>query len=72
MMTTVVELTPEEWTELQQFTESADPADAAHAAIREYLRYVKRQRLIELSNEVEMVDNWRELEERELNGHQPH
>lgn len=53
-MTTVVELTPEEWAQLQQFTNSDDPARAATAAIREYIRFAKRQRLIELSDQVEM------------------
>jgi hypothetical protein len=62
-MTTVVELTPEEWTQLQQFTQSDDPTSAATAAIREYIRFAKRRRLIELSEQIEMDDNWSELEE---------
>jgi hypothetical protein len=69
-MTTVIELQPDEWAQLQQFTNNEDFAHAATAAIREYIRFAKRQRLIELSDQVEMDDNWRELEDRELNGSQ--
>jgi hypothetical protein len=69
-MTTIVELTPEELAELQQFTQRDDPAHAATAAIREYIRYAKRLRLIELSDQIEMEENWRELEQQELDEQQ--
>ncbi|MGD9854671.1 MAG: hypothetical protein AB7U20_06935 [Planctomycetaceae bacterium] len=65
-MTTTVNLSEQEAADLRDYTEQDDLSSAASSAIREYLRYVKRMKLISLSNEIEMEDNWQELERREL------
>ena len=60
-MSTVIELSDAELTELCRYTAQDDPSAAATEAIREYIRYCKRERLIELSDQVEMDQSWREL-----------
>jgi hypothetical protein len=64
-MTTVIDLTEDEIAELREATRQADPAAAVRAAAIEYLRYVRRMRLKELSGKVEMESNWTELERAE-------
>lgn len=66
-MTTTIDLADDELAELRDLTQESDPAAAARAAVHEYLRYARRMRLIELSDVVEMDDNWQELEALELN-----
>jgi hypothetical protein len=65
-MVTSVEFSDDELKKLQDYTHCADPAAAIKAAAAEYVRYRQRLDLIELSGKVEMVDNWRELEQAEL------
>jgi hypothetical protein len=60
-MPTVVELTEEELAELRESTQEADPAVAVRTAMREYLRYVRRMQLKQLSGRVEMQENWTAL-----------
>jgi hypothetical protein len=43
-----------------------DPSAAVRTATIEYIRYVKRMRLKELSGRVEVIENWEELEQAEL------
>jgi hypothetical protein len=64
-MTTQVDLTDQELAELQDFTNEADPAAAVRTAMAEYLRYVRRLRLKTLSGQVEMQENWADLERAE-------
>jgi hypothetical protein len=65
-MSTVVEMSEQELAELKALTQQTDAATAIRMAMTEYLRYVRRQRLKELSGRVEMQDNWAELEETEM------
>jgi hypothetical protein len=65
-MTTSVDLSDPEIAELKELTNQADAAAAVRIALSEYLRYVRRMRLKELSGRVEMQENWPELEQVEL------
>jgi hypothetical protein len=67
-MTANVGLTPEEIAEIKTLTNESDVGAAIDAAMREYLRYARRQQLKALSGRVEMQDNWRQLEEAEMKG----
>lgn len=61
-----IDLTDEELEELKSLTRQGDPAAAVRTAAQEYVRYMLRMSLIELSGRIEMQDNWRELEDAEL------
>jgi hypothetical protein len=65
-MTTALDLTDEELSELRELTKEKDASAALRMALVEYIRYAKRMRLKELSGQVEMQDNWRELEKAEM------
>ena len=65
-MSTVVELTEQEIAELKAVTKAGDVSSAVRTATTEYVRYVRRRELKELSGRVEMLDNWREQEAAEL------
>jgi hypothetical protein len=65
-MTTVIDLTDQELTELKTLTNQSDAAAAVRCATTEYPRFARRKRLKELSGRVEMEDNWAALEEVEL------
>jgi hypothetical protein len=65
-MTTALDLTDKELAEIKALTKETEPAAALRAALVEYIRYAKRMRLKELSGQVEMQDNWQELEQAEL------
>lgn len=65
-MSTVVHLTEEELAELKRLTNQSDPTDAIRAAMQDYLRHARRMQLKQLSGQVEMLGNWRQLEQREL------
>ena len=65
-MPTVVDLTDEELSELKQLTKQKEPEAAVRAAMREYIRYVRRMRLKKLSGNVRMQGNWQALEAVEL------
>ena len=65
-MPTLVDLTDQELAELKQLTKQKEPAAAIRAAMKEYIRYVRRMRLKTLSGKVRMQDNWRALEAAEL------
>jgi hypothetical protein len=65
-MTTAVDLTEQEIAELKELTNQVDVATAIRTAMTEYLRYVRRMQLKELSGRVEMQENWAELENTEL------
>ena len=65
-MTTIVDLTDQQLTELKALTNQTDAAAAVRCATLEYLRFARRRRLKELSGRVEMEDNWAALEEAEM------
>ena len=65
-MSTVVELTEQEIAELKAVTKADDVSSAIRTAMTEYVRYLRRMQLKELSGRVEMLDNWREQEAAEL------
>ena len=65
-MTTTVDLTDQELQELRELTHTQDPAEAVREAMRSYVRYAQRRLLMDLSGRAEMVENWRELEEAEM------
>jgi hypothetical protein len=44
-----------------------DSAEAVRVAMQDYLRHARRMQLRSLSGRVEMMDNWQELEQAELN-----
>lgn len=64
-MPTVVDLTEQELAELKALTRQTDDAAAIRTAAAEYVRYVRRQRLKELSGQVQPGVNGSELEDVE-------
>jgi hypothetical protein len=66
-MTTTIDLTEQEIAELREATNQSDVAAALRTAAIEYLRYVRRMQLKSLSGQVEMQDNWADLEKAEVN-----
>lgn len=67
-MTTEISLTKRELEELKELTREPNRTAALRLALKEYIRFAKRRRLIELAGAVTMSDNWEELEQRELKG----
>jgi metal-responsive CopG/Arc/MetJ family transcriptional regulator len=65
-MVTSIELSEQELAELRDLTEQSDSMEAIRVAMRDYIRYARRMRLKQLSGKVEMIDNWRKLEESEV------
>jgi metal-responsive CopG/Arc/MetJ family transcriptional regulator len=65
-MVTSIELSEQELSELRDLTEQNDSGEAIRVAMRHYIRYARRMRLKQLSGQVEMIDNWRQLEESEV------
>jgi len=65
-LTTIVELSEEELAALRKATNQSDSAAAVRMAAVEYLRHVKRMQLRQLPGQVEMLDNWAELERLEI------
>lgn len=65
-MSTTIDLTEQQIAELRELTQQTDTAEAIRVAMTEYLRYVRRLRLKELSGKVQMQENRRELENSEL------
>jgi hypothetical protein len=65
-MSTLIELTEQELAELKAVTNQSDASAAVRAAMTEYLRYVRRMQLKELSGRVCMDENWPALEQAEL------
>ena len=68
-MTAVLDLSEKELLELKTFTKENDTTVALRLAFNEYIRYAKRMRLRELSDQVVMQDNWQELEKLEMDAH---
>ena len=66
VMVTSIELSEQELAELRDLTEQSDSMEAIRVAMRDYIRYARRMRLKQLSSQVEMIDNWRQLEESEV------
>ena len=65
-MVTSIELSEQELAELRDLTKQSDSKEAIRVAMRDYIRYARRMRLKQLSGQVEMTDNWRQLEESEV------
>ena len=65
-MVTSIELSEQELAELRDLTKQSDSMEAIRVAMRDYIRYAHRMRLKQLSGQVEMTDNWRQLEESEV------
>jgi metal-responsive CopG/Arc/MetJ family transcriptional regulator len=66
VMVTSIELSEQELAELRDLTQQSDSMEAIRVAMRDYIRYARRMRLKQLSGQVEMIDNWRQLEESEV------
>jgi hypothetical protein len=71
-MSKVVDLSEQELAELKALTQQTDAAAAIRTAMTEYVRYVRRQRLQALSGQVQMEDNWAELEDTEMKAPDEH
>jgi hypothetical protein len=70
-MSTMVDLSEAEIAELKALTKQTDVAAAIRAAMTEYIRYIKRMQLKQLSGKLQMEDNWSELERAEIEpGHE--
>ena len=69
-MVTHVEMTEQELAELRTATDQSDASAAVRVAMQEYLRYVRRMQLKQLSGKVTMENNWQQLEQAELD--EPH
>lgn len=65
-MSTTIELTDQELTDLKAFTQQSDAEAAVRLAMTEYLRFARRMALKAMSGQVQMEENWKELEESEL------
>ncbi len=65
-MVTSIDLSEQELAELRELTQQEDSTQAIHAAMRDYIRYARRMQLKQLTGQVTMTDNWRELEQAEL------
>ena len=65
-MVTSIELSEQELAELRDLTQQSDSMEAIRVAMRDYIRYARRMRLKQHSGQVEMTDNWRQLEESEV------
>jgi len=65
-MVTSIELSEQELAELRDLTEQSDSLEAIRVAMRDYIRYARRMRLKQLSGQVELIDNWGQLEESEV------
>ncbi|HBC62713.1 MAG: hypothetical protein ACK5A1_13045 [Planctomyces sp.] len=66
VMVTSIELSEQELADLRDLTEQSDSTEAIRVAMRDYIRYARRMRLKQLSGQVEMIDNWIELEQSEV------
>jgi hypothetical protein len=66
VMVTSIELSEQELADLRDLTEQSDSTEAIRVAMRDYIRYARRMRLKQLAGQVEMIDNWLELEESEI------
>jgi hypothetical protein len=66
-MSITIEMTPQELAALKQVTKLQNDADAVTQAAREFLRLRRLRELKEVSGKVEVQDNWKELDELELN-----
>ena len=66
LMVTSIELSEQELADLRDLTEQSDSTKAIQVAMRDYIRYARRMRLKQLSGQVEMIDNWMELEQSEV------
>ena len=65
-MVTSIELSEQELADLRDLTEQSDSTEAIRVAMRDYIRYARRMRLKQLSGQVEMIDNWIELDQSEV------
>lgn len=66
VMVTSIELSEQELAELRDLTDQSDSMEAIRVAMRDYIRYARRMRLKQLSGQVEMIDNRRQLEDSEV------
>lgn len=71
-MATSIELSEQELAELRELTEQSDATEAIPVAMRDYVRYARRMRLKQLSGQVEMIGNWRQLEQTEMGNQNDH
>ncbi len=71
MTTAIIDLTDDEFKELQDLTSVNDAAAAVRSALGEYRRYARRMRLKQLSGHIGFVDNWRALEAAEIEESRP-
>ena len=70
-MTATIQLTDEEIKDLCDLTRVDNAEGAVRSALDEYRRYARRMRLKELSGQITMKENWRELEAAETDEHRP-
>jgi hypothetical protein len=64
-MNAILQLTDEEIKDLCDLTRIDNVEGAVRSALDEYRRYARRMRLKELSGQLNMEDNWRDLEKAE-------
>jgi len=68
-MVTSIDLSEQELAELRELTEQDDSTEAIRVAMRDYVRHARRMRLKQISGQVAMIDNWRQLEQAEIGDH---
>lgn len=66
LLVTKIQLSEQELADLKELTKQTDPEAALRSAMQDYLRYARRLQLKQLSGQVQMQDNWQELEDAEL------
>jgi Arc/MetJ family transcription regulator len=65
-MRTTINLDPDLLNEVAAITGERDRGRAVNAALREFVRRDKIERLIALAGNIDIVDNWEEMEKLEL------
>jgi hypothetical protein len=70
-MTATIQLTDEEIKDLCDLTRIDNAERAVLSALDEYRRYARRMRLKELSGQMTMEENWRDLESAEMDERRP-
>ncbi len=64
-MRTTIKIDDALFTEVMRLTSAKTKTEAVRTALSEFIRLVRKQQLLALRGKLELVENWRELRERE-------
>ena len=65
-MRTTIDIDPEILRQVEKITGESSPSKAVNQVLAEFVRRRKVEELIALAGKLDWIDNWRELEEAEL------